>query len=72
MIEGLDHIDTATWIEVDYAGGWMYQKVDDGMLFPAVRQSQSRLAAMTYREWREQTEGKPWAEIARQYEGVTR
>ena len=55
--------DSASWIETGATNtGWMYQKIADGQIMPLIVASKSRVQALTYRQYCEHRDGRPYSE----------
>ena len=57
-------LNQSTWIEVcGTNSGWMYQKIADGQIMPLIIATKNRVQAVTYRQYCEMRDGRPYAEI---------
>ncbi len=61
-------IDRNTWVRVaDIGNGkFIYQKIIKGYPMPLYKSSDMFPDILTYRNWREMMEGKPWNQIVQQ------
>lgn len=71
---GFRQINRFSWIDLertDHTGAHLYQKVVDNMLMPLVVSTGETTYAPTYRRWREEQEGRPYAEILKRFDTMT-
>ena len=61
-------LNRSTWIETGSTeAGWMYQKIADGQIVPLIIATKNRVQAMTYRQYCEMRDGRPYAEIVKPF-----
>ena len=61
-------LDRSTWVRVCAMSNskHMYQKVIGGYPMPVIIMSDYAPDILTYRQWREAMEGKPWSQIVKE------